>query len=241
MKRVQKGHLSLSDDLLCRDGSKGAAREGSGPDCCSVRSCRGRLHSRSPFAMFDVQRLGFLSWFFLKSFECRLKVMVVRVAPCLAIVCGVSSCGHPDGGGSPIGMVATRAEILCFRDFDGELDVLVVDMPPSSGDAQISIPQQLQLSEAVIVSTPQDIAVTDAQRDANIFGKVRVPLLGLIENMSYFKCPHWGGNPIFLDVETIVVSSLDSEAARIYESLASKILEKLKEQQSTSSQSPSIT
>ncbi|KAI5072749.1 hypothetical protein GOP47_0012855 [Adiantum capillus-veneris] len=74
----------------------------------------------------------------------------------------------------------------------GELDVLVVDMPPGTGDAQISISQRLQLSGAVIVSTPQDIALIDARRGANMFKKVRVPILGLIENMSYFKCPHCG-------------------------------------------------
>ncbi|KAH7295041.1 hypothetical protein KP509_27G030000 [Ceratopteris richardii] len=72
----------------------------------------------------------------------------------------------------------------------GELDVLVVDMPPGTGDAQISISQRLQLSGAVIVSTPQDIALIDARRGANMFEKVHVPVLGLIENMSYFKCPH---------------------------------------------------
>ncbi|KAL1817758.1 hypothetical protein ACET3Z_020332 [Daucus carota] len=72
----------------------------------------------------------------------------------------------------------------------GNLDVLVVDMPPGTGDAQISISQRLQLSGALIVSTPQDVALMDARRGVNMFSKVAVPILGIIENMSYFKCPH---------------------------------------------------
>ncbi|KAK9121157.1 hypothetical protein Syun_018774 [Stephania yunnanensis] len=74
----------------------------------------------------------------------------------------------------------------------GELDILVVDMPPGTGDAQLSISQRLQLSGALIVSTPQDIALVDARRGANMFRKVEVPILGLIENMSSFKCPSCG-------------------------------------------------
>jgi len=74
----------------------------------------------------------------------------------------------------------------------GKLDVLVVDMPPGTGDAQISISQRLPLAGAVIVSTPQDIALIDARRGANMFRKVDVPIMGLIENMSYFKCPSCG-------------------------------------------------
>lgn len=74
----------------------------------------------------------------------------------------------------------------------GKLDILVIDMPPGTGDAQISISQRLPLAGAVIVSTPQDIALIDARRGANMFRKVDVPILGLIENMSYFKCPNCG-------------------------------------------------
>ncbi|KAJ0501880.1 putative flagellum site-determining protein YlxH/ Fe-S cluster assembling factor NBP35 [Helianthus annuus] len=72
----------------------------------------------------------------------------------------------------------------------GQLDILVVDMPPGTGDAQISMSQRLQLSGALIVSTPQDVALMDARRGVKMFSKVSVPILGLIENMSYFKCPH---------------------------------------------------
>ncbi|XP_010434397.1 PREDICTED: iron-sulfur protein NUBPL-like isoform X2 [Camelina sativa] len=72
----------------------------------------------------------------------------------------------------------------------GDLDILVVDMPPGTGDAQISISQNLKLSGAVIVSTPQDVALADANRGISMFDKVRVPILGLVENMSCFVCPH---------------------------------------------------
>ncbi|XP_031094836.1 iron-sulfur protein NUBPL isoform X1 [Ipomoea triloba] len=72
----------------------------------------------------------------------------------------------------------------------GILDILVVDMPPGTGDAQISISQRLQLSGGLIVSTPQDVALMDARRGAKMFSKVNVPILGILENMSYFKCPN---------------------------------------------------
>ena len=71
----------------------------------------------------------------------------------------------------------------------GELDVLVVDLPPGTGDAQLTTAQQVPLSGALIVSTPQDIALIDARRAIAMFQKVNVPLLGLIENMSGFCCP----------------------------------------------------
>ena len=71
----------------------------------------------------------------------------------------------------------------------GDLDVLVVDMPPGTGDAQLTMAQQVPLSGAVIVSTPQDLALIDARKGLNMFRKVDVPLLGIVENMSYFMCP----------------------------------------------------
>jgi len=74
----------------------------------------------------------------------------------------------------------------------GELDVLVVDMPPGTGDAQLTMAQQVPLAGAVIVSTPQDIALIDARKGLNMFRKVEVPILGLIENMSTFICPSCG-------------------------------------------------
>ena len=74
----------------------------------------------------------------------------------------------------------------------GELDVLVVDLPPGTGDAQLTMAQQVPLTGAVIVSTPQDIALADARKGLNMFKKVDVPVFGLVENMSYFLCPHCG-------------------------------------------------
>jgi len=80
-----------------------------------------------------------------------------------------------------------------LRDVDwGDLDVLVVDMPPGTGDAQLTLAQQVALSGAVIVSTPQDIALLDARKGLNMFRKVDVPVLGIVENMSYYVCPKCG-------------------------------------------------
>ena len=74
----------------------------------------------------------------------------------------------------------------------GELDILVVDMPPGTGDAQLTMAQRVSLSGAVIVSTPQDIALIDARRGVRMFEKTMVPVLGIIENMSTFCCPNCG-------------------------------------------------
>jgi ATP-binding protein involved in chromosome partitioning len=74
----------------------------------------------------------------------------------------------------------------------GDLDVLVVDMPPGTGDAQLTMAQQVPLAGAVIVSTPQDLALIDARKGLNMFHRVDVPVLGIVENMSYFLCPHCG-------------------------------------------------
>ncbi|WP_428687815.1 Mrp/NBP35 family ATP-binding protein [Roseibium sp.] len=74
----------------------------------------------------------------------------------------------------------------------GELDVLVVDMPPGTGDAQLTMAQQVPLAGAVIVSTPQDLALIDARKGLNMFKRVDVPVLGIVENMSYFLCPDCG-------------------------------------------------
>jgi ATP-binding protein involved in chromosome partitioning len=74
----------------------------------------------------------------------------------------------------------------------GDLDIMIVDLPPGTGDAQLTMAQQVPLAGAVIVSTPQDIALIDARRGLSMFQKVDVPVLGIIENMSYFLCPHCG-------------------------------------------------
>jgi ATP-binding protein involved in chromosome partitioning len=74
----------------------------------------------------------------------------------------------------------------------GALDVMVVDMPPGTGDAQLTMAQQVPLKGAVIVSTPQDLALIDARRGIAMFRRVNVPVLGIVENMSYFQCPQCG-------------------------------------------------
>ncbi|HEY5216728.1 MAG TPA: Mrp/NBP35 family ATP-binding protein [Pseudolabrys sp.] len=74
----------------------------------------------------------------------------------------------------------------------GKLDVMVVDMPPGTGDAQLTMAQQVPLKGAVIVSTPQDLALIDARRGVAMFNRVNVPVLGVVENMSYFLCPQCG-------------------------------------------------
>ena len=74
----------------------------------------------------------------------------------------------------------------------GTLDILVVDMPPGTGDAQLTLAQNVPLKGAVIISTPQDLSLIDARRGLAMFKKVNVPVLGIVENMSYFQCPHCG-------------------------------------------------
>lgn len=74
----------------------------------------------------------------------------------------------------------------------GDKDILIVDLPPGTGDAQLTLTQLLPLDGAVIVSTPQDVALADAIKGINMFQKVNVPILGVIENMSFFECPECG-------------------------------------------------
>jgi ATP-binding protein involved in chromosome partitioning len=74
----------------------------------------------------------------------------------------------------------------------GELDYLIVDMPPGTGDVQLTLVQKIQVAGAVIVTTPQDIALADAIKGLKMFEEVKTPILGIIENMSYFVCPHCG-------------------------------------------------
>jgi ATP-binding protein involved in chromosome partitioning len=74
----------------------------------------------------------------------------------------------------------------------GALDILIVDMPPGTGDAQLTMAQRVALTGAVIVSTPQDIALIDARRGVRMFEKTKVPVLGLVENMSFYCCPNCG-------------------------------------------------
>ncbi|WP_425052319.1 P-loop NTPase [Psychromarinibacter sp. S121] len=75
----------------------------------------------------------------------------------------------------------------------GELDVLIIDLPPGTGDVQLSLAQRTRLTGALVVSTPQDVALLDARKAIDMFRRLGTPVLGLIENMSSFFCPHCGG------------------------------------------------
>src|SRR4029077_5859296 len=91
------------------------------------------------------------------------------------------------------GPMVMSALTQMLREVDwGNLDVLVVDMPPGTGDAQLTMAQQVPLKGAVIVSTPQDLALIDARRGIAMFRRVNVPVLGIVENMSTFVCPQCG-------------------------------------------------
>ena len=85
-----------------------------------------------------------------------------------------------------------REDALAGMRDAAELDVLIVDLPPGTGDIQLTLSQKVQVTGAVIVSTPQDIALIDARRAVRMFEKVEVPVLGMIENMSVFCCPNCG-------------------------------------------------
>ncbi|MGD9897251.1 MAG: P-loop NTPase [Candidatus Methylacidiphilaceae bacterium] len=89
------------------------------------------------------------------------------------------------------GPLVTRYTQEFLRNVDwGDLDILVLDLPPGTGDIQLTIVQTVRLSGAVVVTTPQEVALIDARKAVGMFGKVNVPLLGILENMSYFLCPN---------------------------------------------------
>ncbi|MEM6902081.1 MAG: Mrp/NBP35 family ATP-binding protein, partial [Pseudomonadota bacterium] len=91
------------------------------------------------------------------------------------------------------GPMVQGALMQMLRDVDwGSLDVLVIDLPPGTGDVQLTLSQRLKLTGAIIVSTPQDLALIDARRAMAMFDRVAVPVLGLVENMSVFCCPSCG-------------------------------------------------
>lgn len=91
------------------------------------------------------------------------------------------------------GPMASGALAQLINETDwGELDYLIVDMPPGTGDIQLTMTQKVPASGAIIVTTPQDLALADAQKGIAMFAKVNLPVLGLIENMSYFLCGHCG-------------------------------------------------
>ncbi len=89
------------------------------------------------------------------------------------------------------GPLVMRAIQQLMKDVDwGDVDIMLFDMPPGTGDAQLTLSQSVSLDGAVIVSTPQDVALLDAVKGVQMFQKVNVPILGIVENMSYFLCPH---------------------------------------------------
>jgi ATP-binding protein involved in chromosome partitioning len=91
------------------------------------------------------------------------------------------------------GPMVMKALQQFIEDVDwGTLDYLIVDLPPGTGDAQLTVTQQVPLDGAIIVTTPQDVALIDARKGLAMFRKVNVPVLGVIENMSTFVCPHCG-------------------------------------------------
>lgn len=97
------------------------------------------------------------------------------------------------------GLMVMSAIQKLLRQVDwGVLDVLVVDLPPGTGDTQLTISQQIPVSGAVLVTTPQDIALLDARRGAEMFKNVNIPVLGIVQNMSVFVCPSCGhSHPLF--------------------------------------------
>ncbi|MEM7775286.1 MAG: P-loop NTPase [Pseudomonadota bacterium] len=119
-----------------------------------------------------------------------------RLRPMEAFGLKVMSMGFLVDEGTPIiwrGPMVVSALNQMMREVDwGPLDVMVIDMPPGTGDVQLTMAQQVPLAGAVIVSTPQDLALIDARKGLSMFKKVDVPVLGIIENMSYFICPSCG-------------------------------------------------
>ncbi len=119
-----------------------------------------------------------------------------RLQPMQAHGIKVMSMGFLVDEGTPVvwrAPMVMSALTQMLREVDwAPLDVLVVDMPPGTGDAQLTMAQQVAMKGAVIVSTPQDLALIDARKGLNMFRQVEVPVLGIVENMSYFLCPSCG-------------------------------------------------
>jgi ATP-binding protein involved in chromosome partitioning len=110
-------------------------------------------------------------------------------------------------------MVMNSVQQLLHKVDWGGLDVLVLDLPPGTGDVQLTITQQLELDGAVIVSTPQDLALKDAIRGVEMFKKVNVPILGLAENMAHFTCPVCSSRTsIFASSSTSSASDADRQS-----------------------------
>ena len=126
----------------------------------------------------------------------RPEIVNERIVPIEQYGIKVMSMGFLMDEESPViwrGPMVVSALMQLVREVEwGDLDVLVLDMPPGTGDAQLTLAQQVPLAGAVIVSTPQDLALIDARKGLKMFKQVDVPILGIIENMSTFICPHCG-------------------------------------------------
>jgi ATP-binding protein involved in chromosome partitioning len=94
-------------------------------------------------------------------------------------------------------MVSKYLQMLVGQVVWGELDYLILDLPPGTGDIQLTIVQTVAVDGAVIVTTPQEVALIDARKAVSMFAKVNVPILGIIENMAWFECEHGTRYPIF--------------------------------------------
>jgi ATP-binding protein involved in chromosome partitioning len=119
-----------------------------------------------------------------------------RILPFLNHGVHMQSLGFFLGENSPViwrGPMVMRAVQQLLQDTDwGELDVLVVDLPPGTGDVQLTLAQTVPLTGAILVTTPQDLALLDVKKGAEMFKQVDAPLLGIVENMSFFTCPDCG-------------------------------------------------
>jgi ATP-binding protein involved in chromosome partitioning len=115
-------------------------------------------------------------------------------------------------------MVAKMVSQFLFDVQWGELDYLILDLPPGTGDVQLTLVQQIALTGAVIVTTPQDLALKDVERGANMFEKVNTPVLGIVENMSYHICTNCGHKS-----EIFSTGGGDKESARLEVPLLAKI------------------
>jgi ATP-binding protein involved in chromosome partitioning len=136
----------------------------------------------------------------------------------------------------------------------GELDYLIIDLPPGTGDAALTLAQEVPLSGGIVVSTPQDVALFDVRRGIAMFHQLKVPILGIVENMSYYVCPHCGEReeifghggvnktgldvlgevPIVEDVRVagdqgrpVVFQQPEHPVARAFQRIAVQIMEKL--------------
>ena len=119
-----------------------------------------------------------------------------RLIPPIGFGLKVMSMGFMVDEATPViwrGPMVVQALTQMLREVEwGELDVLVIDMPPGTGDVQLTMAQQVPLSGAIIVSTPQDLALIDARKGLNMFRRTDIPVIGIVENMSYFVCPSCG-------------------------------------------------